>query len=228
MVTAIKAYKPLIITLGAELADKQERGRRIMYVRNVAACNTRQAFCQGALNVSPDTVRQWENGYMNGLTPKGAAKIVAHANELNVYCSVSWLMYGIGHPPTYKFENFTEPDETIFNEILDELMVFHQKNNAVEAIIQDDCMSPQLNMGDFVGGVVVENLRDAVDRDCIVIDTEGNRYVRILRYSDEPDKYNLAGLNSRSPEKIIEKITIERAAPILWIRRPQITADHKV
>ncbi|PIQ43208.1 MAG: hypothetical protein COV52_01705 [Gammaproteobacteria bacterium CG11_big_fil_rev_8_21_14_0_20_46_22] len=226
MILATVPYKSTRLTLGDSLFDKEERGRRIAFLRiNIAGFESRPDFCKESTELRPETVRQWEAGFLNGLSKGGAAKLVRYADQLNIYCSANWLLYGIGHPPTYRYEGFVEPDEQLYDKLTEEAITFHKvsANSKIEklvAIVEDDSMLPQFHAGDFVGGKVIENLREAVEQPCIIIDDQDNYYIKVLRYSDEPSKYNLSSLSLSSPEKIVERVSVKKAAPIIWSRRP--------
>jgi hypothetical protein len=209
------------VTIQNSVENRKERGRRIEYTRLIlAGCRTRQEFCKGCLDISTGTLKNWENGYLNGLTLKGAIKIAERAKEYNIYCSPTWLMYGIGHEPTRTTPGFIEPDEKYFQQVASEMLLFCQQDHSTEANVIDDAMAPKFYPGDLVAGIVVNNIEEAINRECIVLDIDNNKYVRLLSYGDESGKFNLVSLNKNSETSDLKNIQIKTVAPIIWIRKP--------
>jgi len=72
-----------------------------------------------------------------------------------------------------------------------------------------------------VGGVIVNNIENAIGKECILVDDNNDIYIRILKHGDEPDLYHLHCLNQNASliKKEIKNISIKIAAPIIWIRK---------
>jgi len=200
-------------------ASADARGKRIRYVRDHLLSQTRNEFCQDT-DITLPALKGWELGWGGGLTQPGAEKIAKRAKELGVYCSDSWLLYGIGREAIYitKDLDLNESDE---NHIAKELLLFRELPHSIDALIKDDGMTPFLNPGNYVGGIIVENIEEAIGKECIIIDDADDIFVRILQHGDQQGLYNLCCLNQHALQvkKEIKNISIKMAAPIIWIRR---------
>ena len=200
-------------------ASADARGKRIRYVRDHLLSQTRNEFCQNA-EITLPALKGWELGWGGGLTQQGAEKIAKRAKELGVYCSESWLLYGIGREAIYitKDLDLNEIDE---NHIAKELLLFRELQHSIDALVKDDGMMPLLNPGNYVGGIIVDDIEEAIGKECIIIDDANTTFVRILQQGEKQDVYNLCCLNQRplQVKKEIKNISIKIAAPIIWIRR---------
>ena len=200
-------------------SSAEARGKRIRFIRDHLLSLTRDEFCEN-IDITLPALKGWELAWGGGLTQQGAEKIVKRAKQLKVYCSDSWLMHGIGREAIYltKDLDIQESDE---NHIAKELLLFRELPNSIDAVIKDDGMTPILYPGNYVGGVIVNNIENAIGKECILIDDNNDIYIRILKHSDEPDLYHLHCLNKNATlvKKEIKNISIKVAAPIIWIRK---------
>ncbi len=200
-------------------SSAEARGKRIRFVRDHILSMTRNEFCQNT-DITVPALKGWELGWGGGLTQQGSEKIAKHAKQLNVYCSDSWLMHGIGREATYitKDLNIQEGDE---NHIAKELLLFREIENSIDAVVKDDAMTPILYPGNYVGGIIENNIEDAIGKECIIIDDNNDTYIRILQNSEKPDLYNLYCFNKNATlvKKEIKDIKIKIAAPIVWVRK---------
>ena len=205
------------------LSDPIERGKRVLYIRKHLAQLSREAFCMGALDVVPQTLKYWELGYGGGLTENGVRKIVKRAEELNIYCTATWLLHGIGRQATYFTEDLELSESAVSSEehIAKELLLFREQPNSIDTIISDDAMIPLFYPGNYVGGIITNNIELAIGKECIIADDKNNLYVRILKHGDETGRYSLLCLNTVSnfAKQEIKNIKINLAAPIVWIRK---------
>lgn len=207
-----------LLTLGSDLTDREERGKRILYIRRrLIGIKTRTKFCEGA-DMKPSALKTWENGYLHGLTEYGAEKIAEHTRHFGMYCSPTWLLYGIGQWPMSITDDFVEPDEQHFKQLAQEALVFYQQAGVVMAVVTDEAMAPLLYPDDYVGAITLHNVDLAVNHVCIVIDDKDQVYIRRLTYSDKAGKYNLVCLNPNTEAENIQYATIKQVARIVWIR----------
>jgi hypothetical protein len=195
------------------------RGRRIRFVRVHLLSLTRNDFCKNT-DITLPALKGWELGWGGGLTQQGAEKIARRARQLNIYCSDSWLMHGIGREAIYltKDLDIQESDEY---HVAKELLLFRELENSIDAVVKDDAMIPFLYPGNYVGGIICKNIENAIGKDCIVIDDNDDTYIRILLKGDGPGFYNLCCLNQNAAlvKKEIKNTTVKIAAPIIWIRK---------
>ena len=200
-------------------SSAEVRGKRIRFIRDHLLRLTRDLFCEQT-DITLPTLKGWELGWGGGLTLQGADKIVQRVKQLNVYCSSTWLMHGVGREAVYltKDVDIQEHDE---HHIAKELLLFRERDNSIEAIVKDEGMTPLLYPGNFVGGIKVNNIKQAVGKECILVDDNHDIYIRILKEGDKPGLYNLCCLNQIAPvlKKEIKNISIKIAAPIVFIRK---------
>jgi hypothetical protein len=200
-------------------SSPEGRGKRIRYIREHLLSFTREEFCRGS-NITAQSLKGWELAWGGGLSPTGAAKIVARATELNIYCTESWLLHGIGRNATIitKDLDLQQGDE---NHIAKELLMFRELKNSVDTVIKDDGMVPFLYPGNYIGGIIVQNISQAIGKECIILADTNELLVRVLKPGNKSGLYDLVCLNENPTlvRKEINNTAIKLAAPIVWIRR---------
>ena len=69
--------------------------------------------------------------------------------------------------------------------------------------------------------IIVNNIENALGKECIIIADNDEIIVRVLKLGEEPNRYDLICLNEHTTfvKKAIENTAIKFAAPIVWIRR---------
>lgn len=201
------------------LSSADARGKRIRFIRDHLLSLSREEFCNNSV-ITASALKGWELGWGGGLTQQGAEKIIERARELNIYCSEPWLIHGIGRPATHLSRDL-DIEEGEESHIAKELLLFRELPNSIDAIIKDDTMVPLLYPGNYVGGIIINNIENAIGKECIVIDDRNDIYVRILKHGQEPGRYNLHSFNEHTTlaKKEIKNILIKGVAPIVWIRR---------
>ncbi|MBA3536089.1 MAG: hypothetical protein H0T84_05690 [Tatlockia sp.] len=201
------------------ISSPEARGKRIRFLREQILSLAREEFCRNS-NITPQSLKGWELAWGGGLSQPGAKKVVKRAKELNVYCTESWLMHGVGRSATIitKDLNLEEGDE---NHIAKELLLFRELEHSIDTVIKDDAMLPFLYPGNYVGGTIVKNIENAIGKECIIVADNNEILVRILKRGREPSRYDLVCLNENttSVKKEIKDTVIQYAAPIIWIRR---------
>lgn len=82
-------------------------------------------------------------------------------------------------------------------------------------------MVPFLYPGNYVGGIIVNNIDNAIGKECIIIADNDEIFVRILKHGEETARYDLVCFNEHTTlvKKEIKNTAIKFAAPIVWIRR---------
>ena len=200
-------------------SSAEARGKRIRFIRDHLLSLTRVEFCEN-IDITLPALKGWELAWGGGLTPQGAEKFVKRAKQLNVYCSEAWLMHGIGREAVYitKDLDIQESDE---NHIAKELLLFRELENSLDAVCKDDGMIPIIYPHNYVGGVICQNIDNAVGKECILVDDNNDIYIRILKHGDTPGFYNLCCHNPHATlaKQEIKNISIKIAAPIIWIRK---------
>ncbi|STX88314.1 Uncharacterised protein [Legionella feeleii] len=201
------------------LSSPEARGKRVRFVREHLLSLTREEFCLNT-NITAPSLKGWELAWGGGLSRQGAEKLVNRFRSLNVYCTESWLMHGVGRSAALitKDLDIQAGDE---NHIAKELLLFREIKDSIDTVIKDDSMLPFLYPGNYVGGIIVNNIENAIGKECIIVTDNNELLVRVLKHGDEPKHYNLVCLNEKTTlvKKEIKNTAIQFAAPIVWIRR---------
>lgn len=207
-------------------SSPEERGRRIQFIRKHLLGLSREKFCERPNFVIPHTLKSWELAWGSGLTEKGAGQIVERAKELGIYCTTAWLLYGIGREAT-RLTREIELSAAAEKQVAIELLAFREQPNTIDSIIADDAMIPFFYPGNYVGGIIVEDIEMAINKDCIIVDNNNDIYVRILKYGEEPGRYNLVSMNQHPnfAKKEIKNVLVKAVAPIVWLRRKNPSKD---
>jgi DNA-binding transcriptional regulator YiaG len=215
------------------------RGVRVQMLRGLTGLS-RRVFRERYGIPSP-SMENWELGKGNGLSEKGARKLIALLKPDGIHCTFEWLMHGIGPGPTVLsnsyFGRLLKPSDqqevtaSAFNNenqlemIMEELLVFqqHYPKVAVDFVVTDDGMEPRFIKGEYVAGPKYNS--DAMEKliglDCIIHTKEGDVLLRTLKQGDLPGRYNLVcrNLNAKVGKPILYNVEILSAAPVIWARR---------
>jgi DNA-binding transcriptional regulator YiaG len=211
--------------------DKQiARGKRVKSLRKLTDLS-RRTFAQ-KYGVTASTLQNWEEARVNGLSEKGAFKIVEALKSEGIHCTVDWLLNGTGQAPklpehllldalpTSSVENKNET-ELITKEL--EIFLGHYADSTYYTI-KDDGMAPQFNQGDIVAGIRrydPKDIHSLINQNCIVLTQSGEQLFRQVRSSDLPRHYTLACINPNTTvtKPFIYDIEIVSAAPVVWFRK---------
>lgn len=207
------------------------RAKRALSLRQMTHLS-RQKF-EKRFGVSTSTLQHWEDPKKNGLTLKGAKRLIQMLQQTGVYCSVEWLMHGVGpgpqtlpsHSQAQRSERTHKVSETSEAEcIANELALFSQQYpEVIHTVLTDDSMEPRFIEGEHVAGVrrYKQGINELIGQDCIVVTKEGDLLVRRIRAQDAPGFYNISCLNMNSAisKPILYHVELVSAAPIIWSRR---------
>lgn len=187
-------------------SSAKERGKRLRLVRKMSGLTLDKLSTKYNFGIS--TIKYWECAKNQGLSSKGAKKIVAAMQSEGVQCSYMWLMHGVGLPPLFldihyhqKIENVTNIDQTVYEEeksIEHEIKLFCEKiADAITLTIFDDGMEPFYSVNDGVGGkrLYGKDLVNVVGKDCI-IETDDNQILcRRVVQGSSAESFNLCCIN---------------------------------
>lgn len=202
-----------------DLASPKTRGKRLKYIREHVLNISRPEFCKNT-SIHPQSLKGWELAWGGGLKEKGAEKFAKRVEELGIYCSIHWLLYGIGSQPTaITVSSDVTKSEDI--QIAKELLLFREQLNAIDVVIDDDGMIPLVYPKDYVAGIIIKDFSKTVDQECIIVTESNHIYVRVLKPADQPEYFSLVCLNQHTSlsDIIIKQAEIKEIAPIIWIRR---------
>jgi phage repressor protein C with HTH and peptisase S24 domain len=175
-------------------------------------------LCEGT-DISVPALKGWELFKGIGLTEAGASKLVVAFKDRGIYCTEAWLMHGIGTEAAPFSEGLNINDRED-EQITKEILLFREQADTLDAVVKDDSMVPLLYPGNYVAGII-KDIKYAVDKDCIVVTSNNETFIRTVRYGETPGRYNLICINEHSQvaKTEIKNISILAAAPIIWVRR---------
>jgi hypothetical protein len=225
----IEAHKKSDNFLVSPLAKAQ----RLKRVRNLANLSREELCADGEINIA--TLISWEVGRFNGLTKKGAQRVIKRVAKEGVYCTLDWLIYEIGPSPVVR-TNYKESQKQIQNtvsnqnqlnekeRIIEELLLFRTLNpNTIDYIVEDEAMAPQYNIGDYIAGTkrFTSKIKSLIGYDCIVQTKEGLILVRNLQPGPREISFNLIATNLQTKARnvLLYDVELVSAAPIIWHRR---------
>jgi len=211
---------------------KGERLRRVRHLANLS----REAFCESN-DINITTLISWEVGRFGGLSSKGASKVIARVADEGVFCTIEWLLCGVGAGPEvrvdYKKSKKIADDKRMesgsideVKVILEELMLFRRHTpHSTDYIVDDEAMMPYYQIGDYVAGSMFfgDDINRLFGINCIIHTKDGRLLVRQLQHGPSKFSYNLIPTNFTDKVKdiIVYDVQLTSAAPIIWHRRKQ-------
>lgn len=215
-----------------DLSTPEARGNRLRILRNMSGFTINELSEKYGIGTS--TIKYWETAKQEGLSLKGAKKIISSLAKEGIYCSFSWLMYGVGIYPQYINSAFGEREE--YKDLIsmskeDEIAIYKEielfikeTSNSVTLTVYDNAMEPFFSFGDTVGGnrLFGKEMDFALGKNCIIETVEHQILCRKFEQGNEKNTYTLSALNSKtsaSPPNIFDKEVIS-VAPIsrIWLR----------
>lgn len=206
------------------------RAQRVLSLRKMTHLS-RQKF-EKRFGVATSTLQHWEDPKKNGLTIKGAKRLIQLMQQANIYCTLEWLMHGVGSGPQAlpaslpaspkRTSQVNETPEAEY--IASELALFSQHYpEVINTIINDDAMEPRFTPGEYVAGIrrYRQAIGELIGQDCIVVTKDGELLVRKIKSMDTPGLYTLSclNINTNVPRPILYQVELISAAPVIWTRR---------
>jgi HTH-type transcriptional regulator, cell division transcriptional repressor len=206
----------------------QARGERLEILRKMA-CLTRKAI-EEKYAISANTIQSWESGKAGGLTERGAQRIIPLLQREGIYCTVDWLLHGIGIPPQIsnpQFEIHEAPAKYHLSEdtvIIKELLAFKNNyENSIDMIVNDDGLALHYKPGDYVAGIgrTKQLIASLIGSDCIVQTVNNEVLLRRIKSSQKPGFYELMCTNlvTAVERPMLYEQELICAAPVVWHRR---------
>jgi len=214
-------------------SSAKERGKRLRLIRKMSGLTLDDLSTRYSFGVS--TIKYWECAKNQGLSSKGAKKIISAMQKEGVQCSYMWLMHGVGLPPQFIDLHFHKDlkeniniEQSAYEEeksIEREISIYCENIiNAIVLTIFDDGMEPFYFVNDGVGGRRLHGneLVKAIGKDCIVETVDNQMLCRRVAEGNEVGKFNLYCINHSthviSPN--LYDVKILSAAPIsrIWKR----------
>ncbi len=210
-------------------ATAEARGKRLKIVRVMAGLPRREF--EEKYGISASTIQSWEAAKAGGLTKKGVIRILEVLKQEGVFCTMDWLLSGVGVSPQPTGMRMPQMhEEPASHQVVDEEEVIEQELLAFRALnpdtidmqVVDDGMSPHFKQGDCVAGKVRSNdaIRDTVGLDCIVQTANNQILLRRVKRCAQPDRYDLVctNVNTSVAAHVIPGQALISSAPVMWHR----------
>ncbi|HSW68640.1 MAG TPA: hypothetical protein VLI69_00600 [Gammaproteobacteria bacterium] len=195
---------------------------RVRFVRSLTKLS-REAF-ESKYGINKNTLKSWELG-INSLTEKSAIQIADAIKNEGFSCSPEWLIFGMGPEP----RSFNSADSLLTtiseqSKIIYEAEYFKKNNeNSFVAMITDTSMFPNYEIGDYVGGILdddiraIEKLKKFFGKICIIYLIKEIFVIRkIIRGAN--NIILLCPINNDFETEIIAINDIRALASIIWHR----------
>lgn len=210
--------------------DGLDAGHRIRLA--ITLSGLKIPFFARKYKISVSSLYSIESG-MKPLTRKMADRISCALLQEGCLCNPEWLLTRKGTPPSLSkkgglylvdeteaesVENLLSEDFKIFKEVT----FFKSLYPGSEVMgMFDDAMEPFYSPGDFVGGTPQENIKQALNKNCILHLSTGDQLVRRLVKGSAEGVYTLQSVNplTKTKDPVLYNQTIEKALPIVWHRR---------
>ncbi len=200
------------------------RGNRLRKLRQLAQLTSAELASKAG--ISRASISYWENALNNGITRKGAERIIQILNDMGITCDFDWLWFGIGSLPTittkhkYTSDIIFARDPDVLHKLIGnvdkEISLFLSLNKeAVIHKIEDSIMVPVFELGDIVGGIW-QPLDQIHDETNCIIKLNHKLLARIVRNIDNNfilDHYN----KSKNDYVDIKMIENDFLAPIIRV-----------
>jgi hypothetical protein len=206
------------------------RAKRVWGVRQLTQLSRREFSKR--YGIAAGTLQNWEDAHGNGLSEKGAYRLVNSLQTDGIFCTPQWLLHGVGDAPRVTdlmpaIALVMDSHATVDVEqaaIAAELQLFcTHYPDAIFMHIKDDSMVSQYNSGDYVAGVrYYENaMQNFIGKDCIVMLNTGEQLLRRLRFSNIPGLFDLFAINPQTTatKPYYYDVSLVYVAPIMWHRR---------
>ncbi|EKE01787.1 MAG: hypothetical protein ACD_21C00052G0005 [uncultured bacterium] len=214
-------------------STSKARGKRLRLVRKMSGLTLKELATKYNLGVS--TIKYWECATNQGLSSKGAKKIITAMQNQGIQCSYMWLMHGIGLPPQFidmhchdATKKMPYIDQVTYEEeksIANEISLFCETIvDAITLTIFDDGMEPVYAIGDGIGGkrLYGEDLAKSIGKNCIIETANNQLLCRRVAQGSNTNKFNLYCINpytAANPPHLYD-VELTSAAPIsrVWRR----------
>lgn len=224
-------------------ATPEARGKRVESLRRMTRAS-RRVFAE-KYGIPKTSIQNWEDAIGNGLTEKGARRLVTALKPAGIICTFEWLLYGVGQSPQISEKLFLDDisqltdssayslkdnaDET--DKISQELLLFHQHypRVGIDYVVMDDGMEPRFIKGEHVAGCkhFGKAIAETVGLDCIVQTAAGDLLLRNIRKIDKNGRCTLACVNPNTTieKPILYEVELLSVAPIIWARRKNVKTE---
>ncbi len=203
-------------------------GERVRFTRNLTG-HTRTSIAKKH-NINLTTIRKWEKS--THLTENALNRIISYLEIEEVVCSKKWLKEGLGEMPHIKGTYVDVPEISTDNDdeqIVSDLINYCANNkNVIDYYVKDNSLSPFYCQGDYVAGIVFENLNpdNFIGLACIVESQDGKKIAGKITNSETIGKYNIASLDKEDSRTLSKEIGVKEIAEIIWHRKKSLVISR--
>ena len=231
-------YRKKVIKMNTMMTenDKKQSGLRLQKLIHMTGLTISEFSSK--YNIGTSTIHQWQQGRLNGISQKGAYKIVQAIRHEGIACHTSWLLDGSGQQPQYSdVRSYTQHTEfkplSTHQKDLDKIYgecdtFLNQYQHAAVFKINNDSMEPYYKKGSFVGGIWEKpNSQKIIGKFCIIKLVSEKVIVRHVTTAQQQNKFHLSitNINSANSQTILQNTAIISAAPIVRCWIPQVVLD---
>lgn len=195
----------------------EARGKRLREARKLARLTLKSMSTNSEINFH--TLSGWEIGRHNGLTEKGAKKVVERLTQAGVNCSVEWLMQGTGNQPASLIESYSQSLSSLaeLQSVYATLIQQHHPN-MLQLKISDNSMQPLYAQGDFVAGqpITLDKLSQHNGKAVIVKLNDKETICRILSANKETQLISLLAKNTNYETPVLHDVHPEQIALVIF------------
>jgi transcriptional regulator with XRE-family HTH domain len=194
------------MSIDAQRSSAKERGKRLRLVRKMSGLTLNEISAKYDLGIS--TIKYWECAKNQGLSSKGAKKIIFSMHKEGIQVSYMWLMHGIGLPPQFldvrynkENKNMDMVEHSAYEDekaIESEIALFCDRiESAMTLTLIDDSMEPLYSLNDSVGGkrLYGSDICKSVGKNCIVETSDSQLLCRRVAQGNELNNFNLYSIN---------------------------------
>ncbi len=210
------------------------RGKRLLRLRRMANF-IRSDIENKYPELKSETFKAWELGRFNGISMKGAKKVIQMFAKEGIKCSLDWLLYDIGSGPQvfefdiqsgYCVQELSSKQMPEYIAITKELSFFRELHeHSIDFVVEDDTMVPRFLPGEYVAGVkrYDDKMEEAIGQDCILQTQEGRLLLRHLHSKNVDGTFNLRckNLETKVKDYVLDHVALLSAAPVIWMRRKE-------
>jgi len=173
---------------------------------------TRKAV-EASHDIKVPSLISWEKGHRIPKKDK-AVRLASFFRDYGIPCTVEWILEGKGPDPLE--EAARNPQESYLLTEVHRFRSFHADSLVVEA--EDASMSPWINKGDFVGGLLVDLKKEEAfaGEVCIVQARDFGTRIRLVQKSGAGALYNLVSFSGKGD---IVNVELEAVARVVFLRK---------
>jgi len=198
--------------MNEEMQSPQAIAHRLTSLRNATGLTRKDV--EEKYGIKSASLRSWEIGNRS-LSRSTAETLASIFQKHRIFCTADWILKGEGCNPLEITARSTE-EACILTEI--QLFESVYKDGSVVIRVEDHCMAPWIQKGDFVGGVFInqEDTANFSGQVCIVKTCEFGTQIRLVQKTENDKLFNLVSFSNKGN---ILNVGLETVAVVVFLRR---------